>query len=73
MRVAMQHVLGEFEREIRVQTFGGSRTPVLMPCAAGIHVEDLLLPPLVPRTLSRPSHTPVFGSFDNVELKLRPH
>jgi len=44
-----------------------------MPYTAGINVEALLLPPLVPRTLSSLSHTSVFGSFNHFEHKLRPH
>jgi hypothetical protein len=44
-----------------------------MPYAASVHVKALLLPPLVPRTLSSLAHTSVFGSFNNFELKLRPH
>src|SRR6266853_1757798 len=65
MRVAKQHVLGKSERKIRVQTFDSSITPSLMPYTAGINVEALLLPPLVPRALSRLSHTSVFGSFNH--------
>ena len=73
MRVATDHILGKFESEIWVQTFGRSIAPSLMPHAASIKVNAQLLPPLVPRTLSRPSHTPVFRRFNNFELKLRPH
>ena len=73
VRVAEQHVLGQLECEIWVETFGGSITPPLMAYAAGIHVEALLLPPLVPGTLSSLSHTSVFGRFNNFEDKLRPH
>ena len=46
----MEHVLGKFEREIRVQTVGSSITPSLMPDAAGIKADALLFPPLVPDT-----------------------
>jgi hypothetical protein len=73
MRVAMEHILGKSERKIWVQTFGSSITPSLMPYAAGIKVNALLLPPLVPRTPSSLSHTSVFGGFNNFEHKLRPH
>ena len=73
MRVATHHVLGKFERKIRIQTLGSSIAPRLMPRAAGIHIEALLLPPLVLGTLRSLSHASVFGGFNNLELKLRPH
>lgn len=73
MRIAKEHILGKFERKVRVQIFNSSITPSLMPYAAAIEVYTLLLPPLVPGTLSSPSHTSVFGSFNDFEDKLRPH
>jgi hypothetical protein len=73
MRVATHHVFGKFERKFRVQTFGSPVTPSLMPFAAGIKVDALFLPPLVPRTLSGSSHTSVLASFNDFEHKLRSH
>src|SRR5437667_10213601 len=73
MRVASDHILRKSERKIWVQTFDSSITPSLMPYAAGIKVNALFLPSLVPRTLSSLSHTSVIGSFNNFEHKLRPH
>src|ERR1700685_1660428 len=63
MRVATDHILGKHEREIRVQTFGSSSAPCLMPGAASIEVNALLLPPLVPGTLRRlPTHLSLVDS-----------
>src|SRR5207244_7312303 len=73
MRVASDHILRKSEGKIWVQTFDSSITPSLMPYAAGIKVNALFLPSLVPRTLSSLSHTSVIGSFNNFEHKLRPH
>src|SRR5208282_1960275 len=44
-----------------------------MPYAASIHVKALLLPPLVPGTLRRLTHTSVFGRFHYFKHKLWPH
>jgi len=41
MWVAMEHVLGKFERKIWVHTFDSPITPSLMPYAAGIEVKAL--------------------------------
>ena len=73
MRVAMEHIFGQLESEIRVQTFGGARTPCLMPRATSIHVEALLLPPLVPGTLGSCSHTSVRGRFNNFKFEFWTH
>ena len=38
MRVATDHILGKFEGEIWIQSFGSAITPSLMPYAASIEV-----------------------------------
>jgi hypothetical protein len=73
MRVAEQHVLGKFESKMGVQAFDGSITPSLMPYAAGVEVNALFHPSLVPGTLGSLSHTSVVSGFNDFKLKLRPH
>ena len=73
MLIAQQHVLGEFECKIGVETFDGSIAPSLVAYAAGIHLEALLFPALVPGTLRRLAHASVFGRFNNFEHKFGTH
>lgn len=69
----MKHILSQLEFEIGIQAFDGPVPPSLMTNPAGIHIEALLLPSLVPRTLRRSSYTPVRRRFTNFEDKLWPH